>query len=533
MGAGPPAYTVVVPTVGRPSLGWLVAALDAGSGPPPAAVVVVDDRAVRRVPLPLPATSLPLRIVPGTASGPAAARNRGWREATTPWVAFLDDDVVPGRTWPGGLSADLAGLAWDVAASQGRIRVPLAAGRRPRDWERNVAGLESACWATADMAYRRQVLEEVGGFDERFGRAFREDADLGLRVVGAGYTIVRGERTVEHPVGPAGAWVSVRLQRGNADDVLMAALHGRGWRQRAHTGPGRNGRHLAAVAAGGLAAAGMLVGRRRVAAAGAAVWGALTAEFAAARIAPGPGDTGEVVTMLATSAAIPAAACWHAGRALVALPGLLADGRRAPLGLTRTPLALSPPRLLPTLRLRPRPAPATPGWRPAAVLFDRDGTLVVDRPYNADPASVVPMPGARVALRRARAAGLAVGVVTNQSGIGRGLVSTAEVASVHGRIEALLGPFDTWQVCPHAPGDGCACRKPAPGLIKAAAADLGVDPSRCAVVGDIGSDVEAALAAGARPVLVPTRVTRRAEVAAAPAVVADLLAAVDTVLAGA
>nr|WP_255434925.1 HAD family hydrolase [Cellulosimicrobium sp. TH-20] len=160
------------------------------------------------------------------------------------------------------------------------------------------------------------------------------------------------------------------------------------------------------------------------------------------------------------------------------------------------------------------------------MLLDRDGTLVHDVPYNGDPAAVRPVEGARAVLDDLRARGVRLGVVSNQSGVGRGLLTRAQVDAVNARVEELLGPFDTWQVCPHAPDDACACRKPGPGLVLAAAADLGVEPWRCAVVGDIGADVGAALAAGATPVLVPTPVTRAEEVAAAPRVVPDLAAAV-------
>ena len=166
----------------------------------------------------------------------------------------------------------------------------------------------------------------------------------------------------------------------------------------------------------------------------------------------------------------------------------------------------------------------------AAVLFDRDGTLVEDVPYNGDPDRVRPVPGARESLDRLRAAGLRVGVVTNQSGLARGRFDAAALARVHDRIEELLGPFDTWQVCPHAEGDGCPCRKPAPGLVLAAAAALGVPPHRCVVVGDIGSDMVAAGAAGASGILVPTPATRPEEVAAAPAAAGDLRGAVDLIL---
>ncbi|AGL18107.1 HAD-IIIA family hydrolase [Actinoplanes sp. N902-109] len=165
-----------------------------------------------------------------------------------------------------------------------------------------------------------------------------------------------------------------------------------------------------------------------------------------------------------------------------------------------------------------------------AVLFDRDGTLIVDVPYNGDPALVEPMPGARAALDRLRAAGLRIGVVTNQSGLARGRFTADQLRAVNARVEELLGPFDTWQICPHDDRAGCRCRKPAPGLVQDAAAALGTVPQRCVVVGDIGRDMDAAGAAGATGILVPTEVTLTPEVAAAPAGAADLGAAVDLIL---
>lgn len=169
---------------------------------------------------------------------------------------------------------------------------------------------------------------------------------------------------------------------------------------------------------------------------------------------------------------------------------------------------------------------------PAAVLFDRDGTLVHDLPYNGDPAAVRPVPGARAALDRLRALGVPIGVVSNQSGVARGLISLEELDRVSARVEELLGPFDVWQVCVHAEDDGCGCRKPAPGLVTAAAEQLGVPADRCVVIGDIGSDVTAAAAAGARGILVPTPRTRRSEVRDAPEVAPDLTAAVALALSG-
>lgn len=167
-----------------------------------------------------------------------------------------------------------------------------------------------------------------------------------------------------------------------------------------------------------------------------------------------------------------------------------------------------------------------------AVLLDRDGTLVEDVPYNGDPALVRPMPGAAEAMELLRSRGVPVAVVTNQSGIARGLIGWDDMGRVHARIDELLGPVNVWAVCPHGPDDGCGCRKPAPGLVLDAARRLGVAPAECVVVGDIGSDMGAARAAGARGVLVPTPVTLPEEVEEAPAVAPDLLTAVRVALDG-
>jgi glycosyltransferase involved in cell wall biosynthesis len=325
--------SIVVPTCGRPTLQRLLDALVAGSQPLPRAVLVVDDRRQPGTPLAFAAPlglADRLDVLRGPGRGPAAARNVGWRAARTPWVAFLDDDVVPRPDWLTGLREDLAGLDERVAGVQGALVVPLPSGRRPTDWERNVAGLADARWATADMAYRRSALERVGGFDERFERPYREDADLALRLRRAGFELRRGTRTAEHPVGPASPLVSLRLQAGNADDVLMAALHGRGWREASGAFPGRRPRHVAitAAAAVGIAAAG--AGRPRLSALAGLVFAAGTAELAVARIAPGPRTPREVALMLATSPAIPPLAVGHTLAGLARRRRLVSDHARAP-----------------------------------------------------------------------------------------------------------------------------------------------------------------------------------------------------------
>ncbi len=297
-------YDIVIPTIGRPSLLELLRSLERCDGPLPQRLFIVDDRRDACAPLAFDGidTSLISRItvLRGKAAGPAAARNTGWRASEAPWIAFLDDDVAVRDGWLRRLVQDVEALRDDEAGSQGHVYVPLPHDRPPTDWERNVAGLESSAWITADRVYRRDVLERLGGFDERFRRAYREDADFALRVFGLGYRISRGTRSIDHPVRPADPWISVRLQAGNADDVLMTALHGKHWRERANAPHGRWPYHLATVAC-------------------FAGWAALTAEFAWRRLEPGPRTAGEVRTVLLTSAVIPFAAVYHRARALLTL----------------------------------------------------------------------------------------------------------------------------------------------------------------------------------------------------------------------
>jgi hypothetical protein len=303
---------VVIPTLGRPSLFELLARVPVA---PDREVLVVDDRPSPAGPLPVPPG---VRVIAGRSRGPAAARNTGWRAARHEWIAFLDDDVLPDPDWSRRLEADLSTADREVGGVQGVLRVPLPAGRAPTDWERVTAGLADGAWITADMAYRRAALTRAGGFDERLPRAFREDAELAFRVRREGWSLRRGRRTTVHPVRPESPWVSLRTQRGNADDALLRRLYGPGWRELLEIPPGRRARH-AVVTAAGVAAAGLgllalrgdRAARRGLALAAAVAWAAGTAEFAAARIRPGPRDRREVTTMLATSVAIPPVAVAH------------------------------------------------------------------------------------------------------------------------------------------------------------------------------------------------------------------------------
>lgn len=487
---------VVIPTIGRESLQHLLTALQAEPHPAPATIVIVDDRRGDPDPLRLD-TTLAVQVRRSGGRGPAAARNVGWRAVGTPWVAFLDDDVVPHPGWFAALAADLDAAEADGAAgSQGVIDVPRPAGRRSTDDERRTEALADAAWITADMAYRRTALVSAGGFDERFPRAYREDADLALRITHAGHRIVRGARRCTHPVAPATLLSGVRAQVGNRDNALMRRKHGPYWRSQIGEGRGRMRGHAATTAAGLITLGGMLFRNRLLAAAGAAAWAGLTGDFAVRRFWRGPHTAGQLARLTLTSVLIPPAAVAHR----LAGEWTFRAARREP---------------------------------PLAVLLDRDDTIIADGPYLNDPAGVRPLTGAARALCRLRERGLLLAVVTNQSGVARGLISPDQLAAVNARVEAMLGPFDSWQVCVHDAADGCACRKPEPGMVLAAAEALGVEADRCVLIGDTGGDVDAALSARARAVLVPTERTLRDEIADArsrASVAASLEHAVTQVL---
>ena len=143
--------------------------------------------------------------------------------------------------------------------------------------------------------------------------------------------------------------------------------------------------------------------------------------------------------------------------------------------------------------------------RPAAFL-DRDGTLVVERGYLADPAELELLPGVPQALQNLRAGGFSLIVISNQSGVGRGLFPLSRVYEAMARLRRMLRghgvELDAIYFCPHRPGDDCPCRKPSPGLLIRAAEDQNLDLARSFMVGDKLIDAETGRAAGARGLLV-------------------------------
>jgi D,D-heptose 1,7-bisphosphate phosphatase len=172
--------------------------------------------------------------------------------------------------------------------------------------------------------------------------------------------------------------------------------------------------------------------------------------------------------------------------------------------------------------------------RRPAVFLDRDGTLIEDPGYLADPAGVHLISGVPAALCRLADLGYARIVITNQSGIGRGRYSTDDFLAVEAEMERQLArsgaTIDAVYHCPHLPTDGCACRKPGTALHTAAAATHHLDLTASWCIGDREGDIAAAAALGARAILVRTgEGARHVETAAllGVPVVADLAAAVD------
>ncbi|HEY5628772.1 MAG TPA: HAD family hydrolase [Candidatus Limnocylindrales bacterium] len=178
------------------------------------------------------------------------------------------------------------------------------------------------------------------------------------------------------------------------------------------------------------------------------------------------------------------------------------------------------------------------------ILFDKDGTLIEDVPYNVDPERIRLAPGARPALRRLADAGFAAAVVTNQTGVARGFFTLRDLDGVRDRMMALLGEQGVelrgFYACPHFPmgtvaefAIACDCRKPGGGLVRRAIAELGLVASETWVVGDSWADVAAGRSAGCRTVLVGPEWRlgaylppgRRPEVA-----LPDLAAGIDAIL---
>jgi len=304
-----PIVSVVVPTCGRPRL--LERCLDALARQQSAAgffeIIVVDDRpsletqmvcrswaaAVIRA-----GNDMQYVASPGP-HGPAAARNRGWKLARSEIVAFTDDDTVPDASW---LSNGLKALHDSLGAVCGRIVMPIP--ERPTDYERDASGLVRAEFVTANCFCRKAVLERVGGFDERFKLAWREDSDLQFRILETGARIGYAEdAVVVHPVRPASWGVSLQQQKKVMFDALLFKNHPRMYRSRIRKSPRWDYYAIVAAMLGGIASA--LFGSLWLGIILLALWSLLTARFCMQRLRGTSHTLSHVTEMIVTSVLIP------------------------------------------------------------------------------------------------------------------------------------------------------------------------------------------------------------------------------------
>ncbi len=275
------SVSVVIPTCGRPELlARCLAALKRQTlGAEHFEVIVVDDGPTRH--------------------GPAVARNLGWRKARAPIVAFTDDDTEPAREW---LEQGLAAFADDVDAVTGRVRMPLPAV--PTDYERDAGGLERGEFVTANCFVRRSVLEELGGFDENFRIAWREDSDLQFRLLQAGFRIRHAPGAqVVHPVRPAPWGVSLRQQRKVMFDALLFKKHRRLYRERIRATPRWD--YYGITASLAIALVSLVTGHPGLFLGAAAAWLVLTARFCSQRLRGTARTWSHVLEVAVTSILIP------------------------------------------------------------------------------------------------------------------------------------------------------------------------------------------------------------------------------------
>jgi GT2 family glycosyltransferase len=303
------AVSVVVPTCGRPEL--LNRCLRALCYQTLAAtryeVVVVDDRpnpkteeivaSWRRWTAPNGPTLIYLPN-PGP-HGPAAARNRGWCTARSTVIAFTDDDTVPDAQW---LEKGLAALGSAGEALRGRIVMPLDG--TPTDYERDAKQLETADFVTANCFCRKSVLEKLGGFDERFRMAWREDSDLYFRMLELGVEVIQApDAIVVHPVRPARWGVSISQQRKILFDALLYKKHPQLYRQKIRAHPRWD--YYSIVAMLLATPLGIAIGYVPIAVAAGAGWLYMTARFCMRRLRGTSMTISHIGEMIVTSALIP------------------------------------------------------------------------------------------------------------------------------------------------------------------------------------------------------------------------------------
>jgi GT2 family glycosyltransferase len=313
--------SVVVPTFRRPALleRCLKALLTQDFASASYEILIVDDAASAETALQVEKCArlgaergLRVSYLSTTGQcGPAAARNLGWRAAQGRIIAFTDDDCVPTSGW---LSAGVAAFTDNVMAISGRIRVPVPAN--PTDYEYDTSHLEHSEFATANCFYRREALLAVGGFDERFTAAWREDSDLFFLLLERDYGYgVCENAVVVHPVRPARWGISLAQQRKSMFNALLYKKHPLLYRQRIQAAPPV---HYYCMVGSWLVISLGLIGQSLVLVLAAlAFWALLTCRFCSQRLAGTSHAPAHVSEMIITSMLIPPLALFWRLRGMV------------------------------------------------------------------------------------------------------------------------------------------------------------------------------------------------------------------------
>ncbi|HEY1007490.1 MAG TPA: glycosyltransferase, partial [Sphingobacteriaceae bacterium] len=236
--------------------------------------------------------------------GPAAARNMGWIQSSAELIAFTDDDTVPDKNWLTNI--------WnhyhqeELIAFTGRVIVPLPS--RPTDYERNVFNLETAEFVTANCVCTKAALIRVGGFDERFRMAWREDSDLHFKLIQHDVPIKKIHAVVIHPVRQAPWGISIREQKKGVFNALLYKKYPRLYRQRIKPVPSWN-YYLMLFSFLTIPPA-LILGKPHIALGAFSVWMILLIAFIRKRLKETSRSPDHVAEMVITSMIIPFAALY-------------------------------------------------------------------------------------------------------------------------------------------------------------------------------------------------------------------------------
>lgn len=241
-----------------------------------------------------------IRYLPVTGNhGPAIARNLGIQMATGAILAFTDDDCIPTPSW---LRSGFEAFQGGVAGVSGQVIVPLS--ENPTDYERDASGLERSEFVTANCFYRKAAVMAVGGFDQRFTSAWREDSDLYFKLVEAEYPLVHAQNAfVIHPIRPAPWGISIRQQKKNKFNALLFKKHPWLYRKKIQHRPPLRYYAILLASLGGIT--GFVLNAPILSLVGGTVWLALTTAFWLFRLKGNSKRPKHILEMLITSFLIP------------------------------------------------------------------------------------------------------------------------------------------------------------------------------------------------------------------------------------